>query len=204
MSIPVNLVFEDELSEFVMIKLLNDFGNKYYLGISYNAHGFGYIKSNINGFNQAAIATTFFVLTDLDNHSCAPFVKNTWLVQPVQPNLIFRVAVREVEAWLLSDIEGFAAYLNVPKLHFPSNPELIPDPKQVLINLVRKCRKRAIREDVVPLNSNAKIGPNYNGRLMEFVMNHWNIFKAMERSDSLSRTYRSLKNFQYTAPNSIA
>jgi len=199
-SIPINLVFEDELSEFIMSKLLQCFGNKYYTGVTYNGFGFGYIKSNINGFNEAAIGVPFFVLTDLDNSPCAPYIVNNWLNKPVRPNLIFRIAIKEVESWLLADTEGIAGYFGVSKSLISVTPELVPDPKRALINLARKCRKRAIREDIVPINENATIGPNYNGRLMEFVFDYWNVDNAVPHSDSLRRTYKALKDFQYSVP----
>lgn len=202
MPIPINLVFEDELSEFVLSKLLSCFGQKFYTGYSYNGRGFGYIKKNIHGFNQAAITTPFLILTDLDNHECPITLKNEWIKHPINPNLIFRVAVREVEAWLLADIEGFSSYIGVSEANFPLEPEIEADPKQTLINLVRRSRKRAIREDIVPINANAQIGPNYNQRLMEFVLNHWNLNNAIQRSDSLGRAYTCLDNFSYQRLNS--
>ncbi|MBS1749548.1 MAG: hypothetical protein JST63_06570 [Bacteroidetes bacterium] len=200
MSIPINLVFEDELSEFIMSKLLHCFGNKYYTGVSYNGFGNGYIKTNIKGFNEAATGIPFFVLTDLDNNPCAPYVINDWLNKPIRPNLIFRIAIREVESWLLADTEGVAEYFGVSKSLVSATPELLPDPKRALINLAKKCRKRIVREDIIPINENASIGPNYNGRLMEFVFDYWNVNNAMAKSESLRRAYKALDDFQYVSP----
>lgn len=202
MEIPVNLVFEDELSEFVLLRLLDCFGNKYTAGFSYNGNGFGYIKAKVNGFNNACKITPYLVLTDLDNSPCPLALVNDWFLQPIHANMLFRIAVRETEAWLLADIEGFSEYTGVSAANFPVNPELENDPKRKLINIAKKSRKRNIREDIVPLNSNAKIGPNYNGRLMEFVFNHWSIERAMERSESLRRAYLKLELFQFQPPNS--
>jgi len=201
MAIPINLVYEDELSEFVLSKLINSFKDKYHIGYSYNGRGFGYIKNRISGFNNACIATPYLVLVDLDNNPCAVTLKNEWLNFEQHPNLIFRVAVREVESWLLADIEGFSGYTGVSQANFPDNPDLEIDPKSTLINIARRSRKRFIREDIIPINNNARIGPNYNGRLMEFVFEYWNIVRAMERSDSLKRAYRKLELFQYHLPN---
>lgn len=201
MAITVNLVFEDELSEYVLSKLLSCFDDKYETGISYNGHGFGYIKSKINGFNQACKAIPFLVLTDLDNNHCPMQLKKDWFLSAPHPNMIFRVAIKEVESWLLADIEGLSKYTGVSNVNFPTNPELENDPKQLLINIARRSKRRAITEDLVPINENAQIGPNYNGRLMEFVFNHWNIERAMTRSESLRRAYRRLEMFQYQYPN---
>lgn len=197
MAIPINLVFEDELSEFILVQLLDSFGNKFFKGVSYNGHGFGYIKSKINGFNQACITTPFLVLTDLDNAECPVTLINEWFNTPMHNNMIFRIAVRQVESWLLADIEGYSKFLRISTSHFPRNPEMLSNPKQTLINLARISRKKDLREDIVPINNNAKIGPNYNGRLMEFVFKDWDLNRAMSRSESLNRAYKKLLNFQY-------
>lgn len=196
MPIPVNLVFEDELSEYALTMLLNCFPGKYQIYSSYNGRGSGYIKSRINSFNHACSVTPYLVLTDLDNYSCPVELINEWFTNPPHPDMIFRIAVREVEAWLLADIEGYAEFTGIAKNNFPLNPELENDPKNTLINLTKKSRKRSLREDIIPLNKNAAIGPNYNGRLMEFVFDYWNIKRAMKRSESLRRAYGRLSTFQ--------
>ncbi|HRI28022.1 MAG TPA: DUF4276 family protein [Chitinophagales bacterium] len=200
MSIYINLVSEDAISEFTMMKLLDSFASKYYIHNTYPANGYGYIKSNINGFNQASIATPFFVLTDLDNYPCPPELILDWITAPLHPNFIFRIAVKEVEAWLLADIEGFSEFTGVSQANFPANPELENDPKQTLINLARRSRRRDVREDIVPINNNATIGPNYNERLMQFVSDFWNLERAIGRSTSLQRAFNKLDNFNFTQP----
>ncbi len=196
MAILINLVFEDELSEYIMSKLLECFDDKYLSGYSYHGHGNGYIKSKINGFNQACKSTPFFIVTDLDNNACPVLLRNEWFSNPPHPNMIFRIAIREVESWLLADIEGFSKYTGVSKAIFPRNPEREHDPKRTLISIARRSRIRNVREDIVPINENAQIGPNYNGRLMDYVINHWNIERAMLRSESLTRAYHKLELFQ--------
>jgi hypothetical protein len=200
MNISINLVFEDEISEFTMIKILGSFGDKYVRGISYPGNGFGYIKSNINGFNEAAIATPFFVLADLDNYPCPPELITDWLKHPPKPNFIFRIAVREIEAWLLADREGYSNFTGVSLANFPRNPEAEINPKQSLINITRKSRKRSLREDIVPVNENAQIGPNYNEQLMKYVSTYWDIERAIKNSESLKRAYAYLEKFEYIVP----
>ncbi|MCX6250252.1 MAG: hypothetical protein NTX61_05815 [Bacteroidetes bacterium] len=192
--IPINLVFEDQVSEFVMAKLVEK-EKKFQLSYSYTEGGFGYIRRNIRGWNQAAKGCPFFILTDLDQNDCAPNLIKEWLPIKQHPNLIFRVAVKEVETWLLADIEGFSKFTGISSANFIENTETIWDAKAELFRLIRRCRKRAIREDILPKNEFAKVGPNYNERLCEFVMLHWNIERAMKRSDSLKRAMEHLKNF---------
>lgn len=200
--IPLNLVFEDQLSEYVMIKLAEKTG-KFQINKSYSEGGFGYIKKNLHGFNEASKGYPFFVLADLDNIVCPSKLINNWLMVPAQHNLIFRIAVKEVEAWLLADIEGFSEYTGISKVNFKSRPEELVDPKLELLSLVKRCRKRHIREDILPKDEFAAYGPNYNGRLAEFIINHWDIIRASSRSDSLRRAFQHLSNFDYQMQNNV-
>lgn len=194
-TIPLHLVFEDTLSEIAMHKIVAG-TNRFTVGYSYSEGGFGYIKRNIRGFNEAARGCPFFVLTDLDSTHCAPTLIRDWLTVPKHENLIFRVAVREVEAWVLADIEGFSDFTGISRTNFHDNPEDIDNPKEELMRLIMKCRKRSLREDILPKDQFAKIGPNYNGRLGEFVSTHWNIARAADRSDSLNRALQLLNEFE--------
>lgn len=191
----INLAYEDDLSEAVMSKLLLHFGDKFCTLNTYSGHGFGYLKSNIRGFNQASLVSPFFILTDLDTYKCPPELIDDWINFEQNSNLIFRIAVHEVEAWLLSDIKGMAAFLKVSAANFPREPEKEADPKKTLIQLARKSRVRRIKEDILPINPNASIGPNYNGCLSEFVFNYWNVDDASKKSKSLSKALYSLEQF---------
>lgn len=191
----INLAYEDDLSEAVMTKLLESFGNKYSIHNTYTGYGFGYLKSNIKGFNQSSIATPFFMLTDLDNYECPPSLIKDWITFPLLPNFIFRIAIKEVEAWLLADKEGLSEFMKVSLANFPTAPENETDPKRTLIQLAKRSRIRRIREDIVPINENAKVGPNYNGCLMEFVFEKWDILNAMSSSRSLEKAFSKLEAF---------
>ena len=67
-----------------------------------------------------------------------------------QPEDVFPVAVREVEAWLLADRKHLAHFLHVPITQIPLAPEELENPKQTLVNLARKSRVRSIQKDMVP------------------------------------------------------
>ncbi|NQU86626.1 MAG: hypothetical protein HQ541_12775 [Mariniphaga sp.] len=191
----INLIYEDDLSEMVMVHILNQFNNKFHIANSYPGHGFGYLKTNIRGFNQASSIIPHFMLTDLDNYICPTELINDWINFTVNPNFIFRIAVKEVESWLLADIEGLSEFLRVSPNNFPLQPEIEIDPKNKLIQLARRSRLRKIREDIVPINDNATIGPNYNGCLIEFIVKKWDIQKAMQRSSSLLSAINKLNQF---------
>jgi hypothetical protein len=192
--LPINLAVEDDLSEAVLIKILH---NRYVVGNCYKRGGFGYLKKNIAGFNNAAKSMLFLVLTDLDLGECAPTLLKEWLSVPGHHNLLFRVAVREVESWVLADRGRFAKFIGIRKTLVPTHVDRIDNPKECLINLTRKSRKRNLREDIVPTEgSTAKQGPDYNGRLISFVEEFWNPHEAMHNSPSLERTIKAVENFQ--------
>ncbi len=192
--IPINLAVEDDLSEAVLRRLLQ---TRYAVGICYKRGGFGYLKKTIRGFNNASKGMPHIVLTDLDSGECAPALIEDWLPVPTHHNLLFRVAVREVESWVLADCDHFAKFIGIRKTLVPVNVDAIDEPKECLINLTRKSRKRDLREDIVPTEgSTAKQGPDYNGRLISFVKEFWNPYEAMHNSPSLERTIRAVENFQ--------
>jgi len=129
-------------------------------------------KKNISGFNVAARGIPYLVLTDLDRSECAPAKIREWLSAPVHPNLLFRIAVREIEAWLLADRSGLARLFGIAQGRILTNPDDIPDPKGALIDLARSSRWKSLREDIVPrMGSTARQGPAYNDRLGDFVRN---------------------------------
>ncbi len=191
--IPINLAVEDDLSEAVLRRILQ---TRYDVGVCYKRGGFGYLKKTIHGFNNASKGMPHIVLTDLDRRECAPTLIEDWLPVPTHHNLLFRVAVREVESWVLADRDRFAKFLGIRKTLVPVNVDAIDDPKKCLINLARKS-KRNLREDIVPTEgSTAKQGPDYNGRLISFVKEFWDPCEAMRNSPSLARTIRAVENFQ--------
>ena len=146
----INIAIEDDLSDAVVRKILQQSNNSIEIRHPYAQRGFGYLKKNIRSFNHAAGITPFLVLTDLDTAQCPPSLIKEWLPCKKHPNLIFRVAVREVEAWLMADRNNFARYLGIAKERIPLDAESIEDPKRRLIELAKKSRKRYIRESIVP------------------------------------------------------
>jgi len=201
--IPINIAVEDELSEVVVRKLLSTSGLNYAIGVAFNRGGAIFLKKKIPGFNNASKGCPWLLLTDLDQTSCAPTLIREWLPQKPNPNLIFRVAVREVESWILADREGFSRYLGVSPKKIPLKPDSVTDPKALVIELAKKCRKRELRDDIVPPNTDRKIGPNYNGRLIHFVHQEWQPNSAKNNSDSLNSTIIAIKQFKPTLMNSV-
>ncbi len=195
-SLPIKLVYEDDLSEAVMKKLLNAFPKKYLIAASYNKHGFAAIKRDLKGYNHAARFTPFFVLTDLDQNECPPSLIREWMIFDKQPQLIFRVAVREVESWVMADRYGFAKFAAVAIKHIPDKPDDIHDSKAALFEVIKKSKIKELKEDILPHYPGDRIGPNYNGSLCGFVIQSWNVQRAIQKSPSLKRAFDHLQNFQ--------
>lgn len=162
-------------------------------GDVYGRQGKSFLRQKIVSYNNAAQRMPWIVLVDLDrDHDCAPPLRIAWLPQ-LAPYLCFRVAVREVEAWLLADRERLAQFLRVARKKLPPDPEALDDPKTTMVNLARVSRRRDIREDMVPRpGSGRQVGPAYSSRLIEFASGDWRPDVAADRADSLRRAMRCL------------
>jgi hypothetical protein len=194
--IPINIAVEDLLSEAVAKRLLADSGRNFSIGVVFNRGGNGYLRKTVQGWNNAAKSVPFFLLTDLDADACASALMASWLPDSVHPNLIFRVAVREVESWLLADRISFSSFLGVSGSRLPERPDELSDPKSTLVELVSKSRHNLVKARIVPRpNSTAKQGRDYNGCLCEFVMKKWTPDQAALNSPSLDRCRRRLAEF---------
>ena len=87
------------------------------------------------------------VLTDLDSpRDCPPGLVYSWIKGPLNPRFLFRVAVMEVESWVMADRAGFAAFLSIPLHRIPSPTDDILNPKEFLVSLARKSQKKRVRE----------------------------------------------------------
>lgn len=190
----ISAAVEGPVDEAVVKRLFLEIGA--IPGQVYGKNGKSLLKARINGYNNAARYRPWLVLVDLNGEAdCAPDLCRAWIPHKA-PKLCFRVAVREVEAWLLADREHVSKFLSVSKVRIPLNPELEENPKQVMVNLAARSRRRDIREDMVPRHgSGRQVGPAYTSRLIEFISasaGGWRPAVASERSQSLRRCIECL------------
>jgi len=156
---------------------------------------------DLPGYNKAARFTPWLALVDLDNdYDCVPAALAAWLPKPA-PQMAFRVAVQMAEAWLLADRVRLGRFLQLPggSQAIPKDPEQLADPKRELVNLARKSRTRAIREDLVPREGSGRpVGPAYTSRLSEFASNeaNWRPDVAARSSPSLARCLVALRHLR--------
>ncbi len=189
------LAVEDKLSEAVSIKILEDLG----IGVSQSLglRGKGYLQKKAQSLNQTAKGFPVFMLTDQDSpNQCPPQLIQSWVKGEQNPKFFLRVAVMEVESWIMADRRGFADFLSIPLDRIPQDTDAIPQPKEFLVSLARLSKKTSLREEIVPkTGATSKVGPRYNSRLGEFVRINWNIGRATSSSISLKRTLVRLGTF---------
>jgi hypothetical protein len=192
MSVTISAAVEGTIDEAVVRRLILHVSAQ--PGTVYGKKGKPHLQSRVHGYNHAAQHTPWLVLVDLDHDAdCAPPLHANWLPAPA-PRMCFRVAVREVEAWLLADFEAMADFLGVARNRVPRDPESLSAPKEALVNLARHSRRKAIREDLVPrAGSGRAVGPAYSSRLIEFASTHWRPAMAARRADSLRRAIACLQ-----------
>lgn len=174
------------MDEAVVRRLILGAGGR--LGSVYGKNGKPALRHKINGYNHAAMHAPWLVLVDLNGEAdCAPPLVREWLPNPA-PQLCFRVAVRQVEAWLMADAETLASYLGVARPRVPLQPEALANAKEAMVNLARFSRKRAVVADMVPRNGSGRsVGPAYTSRLIQYASTHWRPDVAAQRAESLLR-----------------
>ncbi len=188
----IYIATEDTLSEAVTERLvLEDSGLD---TISLGRVGKDYLRKKLREFTRIARSIPFFLLTDLDCDECPAALINNWRRTMILPEgMFFRVAVRGIEAWLLADREGFANFSGVPLHRVPMHPEKLCNPKEALLNLVRRHGKRSVKNILPDRGSTSKIGLAYNQVLCGFVQELWSPDRAAQAADSLNRFRRRLR-----------
>ena len=192
----IHIVAEDALSVCIAQTILKKYKPNYILCPIHVTGGRTYILKRLAHYNSSAKHLLFFVLVDLDKERCAvDFIQHCFgSTSRKNKNLIFRVAEREVESWVLADREGFSRYFKVSEKRLLNHPDKIEDPKQYLVNVIRKhCKNKWYKQSIVPdKNSSAVVGPLYNPALIHFVQQEWDIDRAKIASFSLNRCILAL------------
>lgn len=162
---------------------------------TFGRKGRKYIEKNISNFNEAAKHSPWFILIDLDKPGkCAGELRRE-LLHVEHESLIFRIAVVELEAWLLADRENAARFLGVSQARITRSPEGLEHPKEHLLALASRSRSRVIREGLVPRpGSGAQLGREYVTMINEFASSLWRPDVASEAAPSLARCLAHLRS----------
>jgi hypothetical protein len=120
---------EDILSEAVVRKLVNSTRPDLTIWTVIRKNGNGYLRTRVRQLNQTARSVPVFILTDQDRPvPCPADLIREWLPVPAAAKLLFRVAVMELESWIMADREAFATFLRVPMSLIPEDTDTLPDP----------------------------------------------------------------------------
>jgi hypothetical protein len=202
---PVTGVWEDEISGGIIGEIISQLGIEVVLyPVSYikrtHPNGVGSIRTNISKYNNAANYHPFLVMVDSDNVPCGPELIRKWGLTAINPGLLFQVAVREVESWVLSDSESFLSHFQIPIsmiTKFPSDTDLLPDPKNFLMEMISHSHKMNYKRRILPeKGSTARVGKDYNSSILEFIGRDWQIARAEKKSTSLKRFVKKLSNWR--------
>jgi hypothetical protein len=187
------LATEDILSEEVGLRLISELGGEFSVGLKFRKNGNSYLRQKLTSFCQLSERYPLLIITDLDQIVCPVNLITDWLRNKPKPTkLLLRVAVREIESWLLADHDGIISLLGSGVTKLLANPELLSDPKRELLRYAQKA-PRKVRADMLPeQNALALTGLGYNRRMSDFVRNVWSPTRAATRSESLRRTRERL------------
>jgi hypothetical protein len=184
----VHLATEDALSEAVGRRLILDLESGIEVGLQLRRGGNGHLRSNLDKFIALARRDPVLLITDLDRQGCAASLRRAWIgARRLPDTLIFRVAVREIEAWLLADHQGVSQLMGGKVTRLPPHPDGLADPKRTLLDLASRASQPIKADLVAPKGALATQGLGYNNRLSQFAQSTWSPTRAAERSESLRR-----------------
>lgn len=160
-----------------------------------NKKGGGNFWKDALKYNGAAKAgRRVFGLVDLEQEPCVTGILMKHLPCGRHPGFTLRLSKRMTEAWLLADRDGIASFLAVSPSKVPADPEGENHPKQTMVGLARRSRKRLIREAMVPeAGHSSLVGKEYFPLLRSFVEDRWDIARAREHSPSLDRALKAMQ-----------
>jgi hypothetical protein len=180
--ISVNVACEGPTDEAALKRVLAD--HSIHVDASYVMGGKANIDSRLPGMKNAAKASRWLVLRDLNGDAaCAPELVSR-LADKAPAMFRLQVAVRKLESWLLADGDGIAAMLGLLPRLVPTAPDSRSVPRKELVALARRSKKGRVHRDFLPSQPSARVGPAYTARLIEFAARDWNHGSA-RRSPSL-------------------
>jgi len=184
---------EDKLSQSVGLRLLNEVGLESTQVQILGREGNGYLRKKLKSWIDLAQRNRVVLITDLDRQRCPASLRQNWSEGIDFPEtFLLRVAVREIESWLLADHDAIRSMIGRSG-KLPDNPDLLPDPKQWLLSLALSAPRR-IRIDLVQETTDSlKQGFGYSNHLCDFVEKRWVPIRASNRSESLRRSIRRIK-----------
>jgi hypothetical protein len=160
------------------------------------------LDPNIVRYAQSARSLPWLIIRDLDHDAdCGPTLRFEKLTHTYE-YLCFRIAVRQIESWILFDEEALVAFLRVKHRRQQVDPETLENPKTAILNLGRRSSSLSVRRAIVPREGiGASEGPEYSAFMVEFVERHWRpeVAIAFNPDSSLARAARCLADLTQRA-----
>ena len=195
----IAVVAEDLLTQAVLHKCIGAVLPSYRVARTEVKRGRGNVQRELGAYAALAQVMPVVVGVDLDSDNCAPALLGNWGRLPPQAGFLLRVAVREIEAWVLADQRRVGSFIGAAPNEVPKRPDQLADPKRSLLELARAHASSELKSDLVPRNYDAlypRIGRAYNLRLCAFVTSRWRPHVARERSPSLERALVALEQLE--------
>jgi hypothetical protein len=191
----VTVAVEGDVDAVVVRRILEEAGLA--MGPVYGRRGKSQLDKSLGGYNNAARHVAWLVLRDLDHDAdCAPELARLLLPKPAL-NMCFRLAVRQIEAWLLADRARIAELFQLPLEVIPEDPDALTDAKAAMVSLARRSRNRRLRMEIVPEGSTrSKVGIGYSGRMIEFAADLWRPRIGALSSPSLAGCLRAVERWK--------
>lgn len=184
----VDLLVEGVVDEIVVRAVLAAIGLQ--VGTVYGRKGIGYVRERAEGIAvRGAHGGRVLIVADaMDVPAPCPGEASRMLVAEPPSGTLVRLAVNEIEAWLLASRPELAAFLRVPVSRVPLNSDDVVDPKQTFVNLARASRSSRLKQMIVPKEgTSASVGIGYVDAVAEFVESSWNLASASGVSPSLRK-----------------
>ncbi|MFU9135365.1 hypothetical protein [Erwinia tasmaniensis] len=183
----ISIATEDVLTEEVITKILS-FKGRFEIVHKLGRKGCGFLTNKLSNFNELAKTHNVLVFFDLDLKPNPNAYKSSLEGKVANKNgsLHILISVREVESWVLADRIGLSAYFNISRDKIERDPDVLPDPKEKIINLAKASKNPLIKKGIPPkAGAAAKVGISYNSLLTNFIWDGWDFTRALEHSQSL-------------------
>lgn len=183
----VELLVEGATDEYFVRECYRQLGIE--VGTVFGKRGVDYLVSRAQGFAIRGRYSPILILADfMDLREPCPVVARRDLVATDYPLALVRLAVNEIESWLLASRPELARYLGVSISRVPAAPDDVADPKRELVNIARCSPRPRIREMFVPREGySSVVGAGYVDGFQEFLAGHWSLESAAERSPSFRK-----------------
>ena len=193
----IAVVAEDKLTQAVLHKCIADFLPDFSIARTEVKGGRGNVQRELGAYVHLAQVMPVLIGVDLDSDECAPTLIADWKARyGTHQSLIIRVAVCEIESWVIADCKRIAKLINAKSDDITKTPDDLADPKNYFLEAVQATAPADMRNDLIPRNYNRypRIGPAYNIQMCKFVEQRWRPHVAMKRSDSLARAVTAIQN----------